>query len=362
MDFSGNNFQPLHNQPSKIDLDSHLSTKMSKVSLSEKKGEYANSVNGVSAEVLANLVLEHTVTKGLATKKISIQIPVLILKIISENEIETEKLFLHIVQNELFMKRFEYLTDSSRPTEPLDAGLKFKFFTKRAKVKIIKNALPILSHFEDQNNFLAVQKGRMGGSSSITGTGETFYSVSQIKKATKNWNEAELFVRKLAIKHNETREMITLDDIGTINKTLTDELEENTGSPGELRDFDIFTGQRWYLPGELVERAMEEFVENLHSGFMDVDNAIKDPEELAAAAYQKIVSIHPFFDGNGRTSRLIMDYVLMRFHRLPPQFDTDVNAAIFCNVEDADPNNVHPLEVQKKVAEGIVKTQELFQI
>lgn len=36
------------------------------------------------------------------------------------------------------------------------------------------------------------------------------------------------------------------------------------------------------------------------------------PVELAALAHHKIVYIHPFFDGNGRTARLLMNLLLMR--------------------------------------------------
>lgn len=34
--------------------------------------------------------------------------------------------------------------------------------------------------------------------------------------------------------------------------------------------------------------------------------------ELAALAHYKLVHIHPFFDGNGRTSRLLMNFILMK--------------------------------------------------
>lgn len=36
------------------------------------------------------------------------------------------------------------------------------------------------------------------------------------------------------------------------------------------------------------------------------------PVELAALAHWKLVYIHPFYDGNGRTARLVMNLLLMR--------------------------------------------------
>ncbi|MCP3475959.1 Fic family protein [Bradyrhizobium sp. CCGUVB1N3] len=39
--------------------------------------------------------------------------------------------------------------------------------------------------------------------------------------------------------------------------------------------------------------------------------------EFAAQVHQRLASLHPFEDGNGRTARLAMDWVLLR-HGLPP--------------------------------------------
>ena len=36
------------------------------------------------------------------------------------------------------------------------------------------------------------------------------------------------------------------------------------------------------------------------------------PVELAALLHHKLVYIHPFFDGNGRTARLVMNLFLMQ--------------------------------------------------
>ena len=36
------------------------------------------------------------------------------------------------------------------------------------------------------------------------------------------------------------------------------------------------------------------------------------PVELAAEMHERLVSIHPFVDGNGRTSRLLMNLILLQ--------------------------------------------------
>ena len=42
-----------------------------------------------------------------------------------------------------------------------------------------------------------------------------------------------------------------------------------------------------------------------------------NPVEYAAWTYAEFVRIHPFIDGNGRTSRLLMNYQLMSAGFLP---------------------------------------------
>lgn len=57
------------------------------------------------------------------------------------------------------------------------------------------------------------------------------------------------------------------------------------------------------LTGELRERML-------------VATTLREQLELAFEAHQRLVSIHPFNDGNGRTSRLLMNYV-QRYYSQP---------------------------------------------
>lgn len=61
------------------------------------------------------------------------------------------------------------------------------------------------------------------------------------------------------------------------------------------------------LPEE-VPALMREYVEWLHSE----EAEDMHPVRFAALAHLKLVDIHPFSDGNGRTSRLVMNLILLR--------------------------------------------------
>lgn len=67
------------------------------------------------------------------------------------------------------------------------------------------------------------------------------------------------------------------------------------------------------------------------------------PVELAAQAHHKLVAIHPFVDGNGRTGRLVMNLVLFRYG-YPPTVLLRVNRRQYYNVlMQADAGQSAPL-------------------
>jgi len=78
---------------------------------------------------------------------------------------------------------------------------------------------------------------------------------------------------------------------------------------GIYRDHNVRISGSSYVPPPFydVPRLMQEFVE-------ETKNKEKktDPVELAAYVHFRLVDIHPFTDGNGRTARLLMNLMLFR--------------------------------------------------
>ena len=70
----------------------------------------------------------------------------------------------------------------------------------------------------------------------------------------------------------------------------------------------IVTGSRAVFPHpEDVQKLLKDFF----SWYREEEKRL-NPVELAALAHLKFVSIHPFSDGNGRISRLLVNYVLKK--------------------------------------------------
>lgn len=67
-------------------------------------------------------------------------------------------------------------------------------------------------------------------------------------------------------------------------------------------------GSRIVMPNSLkIPELMQNFMRWLHGKHE------QHPVEIAAMAHYKLVSIHPFVDGNGRTARLLMNLILMMY-------------------------------------------------
>lgn len=101
-------------------------------------------------------------------------------------------------------------------------------------------------------------------------------------------------------------DQLTLLDILEIHKRILGHVDPL--SAGTFRQNQVFVGDHTPPPGSEAEYLMEQFVEWLHSNNIQ----LLHPVERAAAAHYRLVHIHSFVDGNGRTARLLMNLILMR--------------------------------------------------
>jgi Fic family protein len=77
---------------------------------------------------------------------------------------------------------------------------------------------------------------------------------------------------------------------------------------GVYRDHQVFITGTEYVPptSAKVPELMTDFLEKLNR-----ECGRAHPVRLAAFAHRKLVDIHPFADGNGRTARLLMNLILV---------------------------------------------------
>lgn len=174
---------------------------------------------------------------------------------------------------------------------------------------------------------------QMSGSGTLTPGLMSNATIADAQRARANWQAAN---RQIAI-WAERGEPLTLDRIKDLNRQLGQGLtpfndpglaRESNARFGELRgpgqdiEDGMVTGQD-YLPGEDVDRAMRDFV-----AWYQTNEAVLPPQQLAAQAYQRLVSIHPFQDGNGRTALAVANWILMAKGSAPIAVDPNQGGGV----------------------------------
>ena len=84
----------------------------------------------------------------------------------------------------------------------------------------------------------------------------------------------------------------------------------NRENAGRYRSVPVMISGSRHTPPQpyLIEKQMEDFI--LH--FQELEAQKAHPVLIAAYLHDELVRIHPFIDGNGRTSRLLMNLYLLR--------------------------------------------------
>ena len=137
-----------------------------------------------------------------------------------------------------------------------------------------------------------------------------------------NHNKAFAYVKKCISENKQLDENI-VKDIHSI-------LMENILVGGVYRNVEVrITGAKHKppAPSEMYYQ-IKEFFSNINS------KSDLNPIELAAWTHAEFVKIHPFIDGNGRTSRLIMNYQLLRNEFLPVSINTEDRLEYFNLLEE----------------------------
>ena len=128
----------------------------------------------------------------------------------------------------------------------------------------------------------------------------------------KDHYNALLFVLETA----KSKQNLSVDLIQKINA----EVMKNTGgvvntilgnydiSKGEFRKSSVVAGNHIFVDAKKVIPMTENLLKEVNLK-LNRKMTLKEKNELSFDAHFNLVSIHPFGDGNGRTSRLLMNYI-----------------------------------------------------
>jgi len=150
-----------------------------------------------------------------------------------------------------------------------------------------------------------------GGSLTFKDTSKLLHdNITPSDKPTKDIKEAENH-RKVFYTILKYKKDITLGTILEWHYNLFKDTKP--GIAGKIRDYQVV------ISGTDVELPVPAEINALLKDFFSWYNRSKDklhPVELATMVHYRFVSIHPFGDGNGRLSRLLMNFILHK-HGFP---------------------------------------------
>jgi len=122
-----------------------------------------------------------------------------------------------------------------------------------------------------------------------------------------NHKEAIDYIKDLVKEKEPLSQRVLLDIHHLILKNI------DIQNAGKYRQIDVMISGSEHKPPIFlqVQSLMEEYF-----NFYEENKNILNPVILSAEMHERLVTIHPFSDGNGRTSRLIMNLILLQ-HGFP---------------------------------------------
>ena len=160
------------------------------------------------------------------------------------------------------------------------------------------------------------------GVSNFTGDVRTIYEINNLKNA---WTWLE---DALASDAAFDEELVLSAHLVLTRGTYDDDRWAKGERPGAFKRGD-------YRVADDVGAAPDEVPELVGALVTEVRDALlseggeKNALTIAAYLHAQLVDIHPFADGNGRTARLLMNYVLLRLGSAPCTISADDRLAYF---------------------------------
>ncbi len=171
-----------------------------------------------------------------------------------------------------------------------------------AAVQNIRNSLTLEWTYHSnsiEGNTLTLQETRMVIEDGLTIKGK---SLREHFEAV-NHHDAVEYVESLAAKGH----LLTASDLLSVHGLVLQKIEKEFA--GRYRNSGVrISGANFVPPNALkVDELMEDLIEWANDASILLDSIIK-----ASIFHHRFVWIHPFFDGNGRTGRLLFNLLLMK--------------------------------------------------
>lgn len=132
-----------------------------------------------------------------------------------------------------------------------------------------------------------------------------------LKACSERWKIAEEMRSHYASQHRGSTQHVDFSVIQLMHLKMC-RGEEGINRPGKLREGIARTGGSWrhfFCPTKYLDKNVSLFMEWFNIGLIQCEQKELNPIIFATQVYQRLVTLHPFENGNGRVSHLLMGYV-----------------------------------------------------
>ena len=219
-------------------------------------------------------------------------------------------------------------------------------------LKKIQDALDIEYTYESnriEGNTLTLQETALVVNEGVTISGK---SMREHLEAI-NHTEAISYIKDIAKQDIEISER-TIKEIHALILHGID--RENAG---RYRTVPVMISGSTHMPPQpyLIEKQMEDFILR----FKQMEKEKVHPVLIAAYLHDELVRIHPFIDGNGRTSRLLMNLYLLRngYVIITLKGSNDAKVSYYMALEKSHTEHL-PEDFQKLVVEAEIAALQKY--
>jgi len=115
--------------------------------------------------------------------------------------------------------------------------------------------------------------------------------------------------RRLSVQLIQQINAQVMKSTGKVYNTILGTIDSTTGA---FRKGNVFAGNTYFPNYDKVEGLTTELIRLIAEG-MQQPLSVEHQLNLSFDAHYHLVAIHPFYDGNGRSSRLLMNFIQARY-------------------------------------------------
>lgn len=140
---------------------------------------------------------------------------------------------------------------------------------------------------------------------------------------------------------NENKSSLNIDDLIQMNSIVRGYYEDDRQKGIRTNQVTAAIKIHYYISPERINKELEKYLEWLNGELSNPEP--NNPICTAAKSHQWLISIHPFSDGNGRTTQLVSDFILQK-NGLPPADYHEIGILAAFGLNDLNPTRSYAVE------------------